>query len=253
MNKSKKTENKIYILRNIIIIYNLILFVTTILQKYFIIKPFKNIYLIWLCTGIFWVVMLIVFGKLEKYTINNKIHIIIVLLSTGLFMTTYYSWIINGRANLIIFSKNAVKTEAYIYDIQKEIRFHYDTCPGKIRGRDRCYSINDNDIWSDAEDYYELYSIYYLTYKVNNKEYDSKYKDKITNRFKSKAKAANYELKDKKGDYIVIYYDKNNPKSIKRYIAKNYGIIIDIIGLFVTLFNIFAIFIFSKYIKNQSR
>lgn len=249
-------EKKNKLLKNIKRLYFIcfiVIFLISLLQKYSVINVnFSLIPFYIISTLAILITIIVLFIKVEKIQYQNKMYSIILIGVIGFIILIFFAILVDYRTNSIKFYKHATKTNATIIDIKKDVKFHKDTCPaGYTRVGYKCELIRNRNDYKPATDYYELYYIYQLKYNVDNKTYQTTYKEKAHKRFSTENEAMLNETKYSKNDTLTIYYDNNNPQSIKIYVPNNYGIETYISGIITIIFGVFYYFKFKKFIDNN--
>lgn len=234
----------------IIIVYSIfVFFVVTLslLKKYSIIN--SNFYLIpfyFVLAIITYSIIIILYSKMEKIY-HKKVSAASMILSLiGIFLLVFYGTAVDLKKESIDFSKNATKIDAFIYkDIEKNITKHTKHNCNGVQIGNYCY-VGDYKSYNVDYDYYQLEYIYHLRYIVNDEEYTSIYSEKESKEFSSELAASKYnQAKYKKGDYITIYYDNDNPENIKGDFSLSFGMIY----FFEIIIILFQLYYFIKHKK----
>ena len=204
------------------IIFAIVIFTLTLLKKYSVINSnFSLIFIYIIIAMIFLLTIVLLCAKsFSSKEINNSICINIV----GIALLTIFAIAVDIRKELIDFSKNATRTEAFIYkDVEKDIDYHKERCTvGREKGN-YCY-VGDSK-HSKEPAYYDVEFIYHLKYTVEDEIYTSTYRKQEGGKFSSEQMANSWESKYKKGDYITIYYDNDNPEEVRENFALGFGMI----------------------------
>lgn len=250
-NETKKKEFLKKKLKTMIITYSafaIIVFILVLLKKYSLIS--SNFYLIpfYLIMAIIaFGIMIVLACQMNKVCRKKEPGVSLCLGFIGIFLLVAFGIAIDIRKELIDFSKNATKIDALIIDIDKKVEF-VEECKGGTLSGNYCKSYDLKRTWQPRE-FYEVHFIYDLQYVVKNQTYTSKYSDyKNKEEFKYKEGATNWKSKYNKGDYITIYYDNDNPESIKGDFALGFGIayFFEVIAI---LFQIVYFVKHKKYMK----
>lgn len=254
-NKTKQNEFFKKKLKAIIITYSIftiIVFALALLKKYSVINSNVSLILIYFIMAIIdFCIMVVLVYQMEKVCRKKELGVSLCLSFIGIFLLVAFGIVIDIRKELIDFSKNATKIDALVYkEVEKDITKYEDNCVGVEKGR-YCYVGDTKILMKDP--YYEIKYIYYLQYNVNGKEYTSTYREKENKKFSSKQMASSYnKSKYKKGDYITIYYDNDNPENIKSDFSLGFGMVY-VIELITIVFQCFYFIKHKKIMKQVAK
>lgn len=249
-NKTKQNEFFKKKLKTIIITYSIfaiIVFILALLKKYSIINANFSLILFYIIMAIItFIIIIVLCNQMEKNQRKKETAISILINFIGIVLLITLGISIDVRKEIIDFSKNATKTDALIIDIDKDVQFVRDNCGSNGRRHgNRCKS-NTSDLEWGAEDYYQVYFTYNIQYMVENQTYISKYRSNESKpKFEYKEQATNCKPKYKKGDYITIYYDNDNPENIKGNFSLGFGMVYAIESITIA----FQCFYFIKHKK----
>jgi len=247
MKKVVNPKRKITTIYLIYIILNVFLFITASLQKIFILECNMSLIPFCVITAIIvYFIIAILCAIADKHILSLITGGLIFLSLVGVLLVVFFSILLESRIKMNDFLKNATQTTAVIGKIDREISFHKDSCGARSRSGRDCVSINGDKI--PANDYYQVYFIYYVNYEVENKTYYSKYKEKEYRHFDKEETAMQYDSKYIEGDTITIYYNNNNPEKIMRY-AKSGYVDVYITMLIILIFNIYYFYKYRQFLN----
>ena len=235
-----KTFSKI---RNVHIIFFILLLVVAILQEYrvldfdFKLLPFYIISLL-----IILILNTILYIRIKDNILRGKFLTTMLIGITSIGLITFLAILIDNRMDNIKFLKNATKTEAKVTNIKKDIKYH-DECPGgypyRIGGY--CYRDISHDLKYStySSPYYTLTNNYYIVYEAVGKNVYNSFDE--SKKFSSEHEAQNYEGSYKVGDSVTIYYKNNDPSNIRLdvptsltevYITEALAVVVQVIYVF---------------------
>ena len=250
MANKNNNENKQKELKNIIIIYSIfaiIIFTLTLLKKYSIINSNFELLFIYIIIATFFLltIVLLCAKSFSSKEICNSMCINIV----GIAILTIWGITIDIKKELIDFSKNATKTEALVYmDVEKDISYHKKRCNVGIEKYNHCY-VGDSEYYLEPEPaYYDVTYIYHLQYTVEDEIYKSIYRKQEGGKFSNEQKANSWKPKYKKGDYITIYYNNENPDDVRESFTLGFGMVY-FLEVITILFQVIYFIKHKKYMK----
>ena len=212
--KDSSNYKKVLIVQLIYIGFLVFISLLSFLQEKLIIFSNVSLVLFYVLSivAFFGIIVILVFKAFNKNIINSNgiavFYIVFSFISLGLLLFSVL--IANGIRDKKAFIPNASSVEAYIYDVEKNVKVAYvwDRC--RINSDiARCRNRLPNSV-----DYYSVSFSYYFKYEVDGKSYQSLYIGRTKN-YENEIDMKNAQPEYKEGGYLMIYYNLDDPSDVR--------------------------------------
>lgn len=196
----------------------------------------------WLLINTISIIKMIKKDRKKYYKEQKKFFINLIFLSIELLLLGFLCYGIDNRVDKIEFSKHCKETEAFIYDVAKDISY-------------TTLYENGQDKSSNREYMCTIAYTYYFSYYAENNVYNSYFIEHETSNYESTMASAKYRAESikpefTKNDTFTLYYNTNNPNDWRLSITYAPDLMIKILTFIVIGFQLFCL---GKTLKEYNK